>query len=217
MTEMTPDNPPQMPKIEYSKIVVPLAVMFLTKNVPYFDFAKNPDGIRPCQGALVAVTILVLTIHYYIYTLVNNNSKKDIKIAVPPKAAPQLFGPPAEAPTEDKYTKTTYKEYEIGLLRESGQSLLFNIGFAMFMSFKMNIHFSMIMSVVNVPLNFAESAIFRKYILGITTKSSGLSNIYDEKIVETNSNENPAKIASTASESTSVNNVKATGSVNEVD
>ena len=214
---MTPDNPPQMPKIEYSKIVVPLAVMFLTKNVPYFDFVKNPDGLRPCQGALVAVTILVLTIHYYIYTLVNNNSKKDIKIAVPPKPAPQLFGPPAEAPTEDKYTKTTYKEYEIGLLRESGQSLLFNIAFAMFMSLKMNIHFSMVMSVVNVPLNFVESAIFRKYMLGITKKTSGLSNIYDEKIVETNSDENPVKIANTTSESTSVNNIKSTSNVNEID
>jgi len=212
---MTPDTPPQMPKIEYSKIVVPLAVMFLTKNVPFFNFVENPGNVRPCQAALVSVTILVLTIHYYIYVCVNNNVKKDLKIAVPPKPAPQLFGPPAESPSEDKYTKTTYKEYEIGLLRESGQSLLFNIVFAMFMSYKMNIHFSMIMSVVNVPLNFVESTIFRKYVLGITKNTTtGSCNLYDEKIVDDDTNKDPVKITSTASTS---NNTKPSSSVNEVD
>ena len=54
-------------------------------------------------------------------------------------------------------------------------------------------------------------------MLGITKKTSGLSNIYDEKIVETNSDENPVKIANTTSESTSVNNIKSTSNVNEID
>ena len=102
----------------------------------------------------------------------------DKKIWVPPKAKPTLpfgLGPPAEPIKAEDYEASTYKAHEIKLLQESGQSIVMSLAISLFMSFKFQVHVSLLMQSVMLPMNTLDSIVLKKYILGIKKE-----NMYSE-------------------------------------
>lgn len=128
------------------------------------------------------MTILVLAIYGYIYTRVNG--KSDAKqIWVPPKPKASLpfgLGPPAEPIKAEDFEKTTYKDYEIKLLKETVQQLVMSSVMSYFMSMKFEIYISLLVQVITLPFNLYEFTLFKKYIMGQQKKSDG-SNLYGEE------------------------------------
>lgn len=104
------------------------------------------------------------------YLLLGGNKKRNVKIWVPPKAKPVLpfgMGPPAEVVKAEDYVETTYNEYEIKLLKESAQGILMSVGISLLMSFKFNVHVSLITQSVSGPVNLIDSLVLKKYLLGM--------------------------------------------------
>lgn len=141
-------------------------MLFLSKKIDM----KDPQIILYAQIGLISVGALILLIHAYVYFALNKKSKDDEKkIWVPPKPKPQLpfnMGPPPEPVKPEDYEATTYKEYETKLLRESGFGVLMSLGISMFMSIKFNVHVSLLMQSVMMPMNLLDSLVLKKYILG---------------------------------------------------
>jgi Phosphate transport (Pho88) len=112
----------------------------------------------------------LISLHILVYLLLGGNKKKSVKIWVPPKAKPVLpfgLGPPAEVVKAEDYTETTYNEYEIKLLKESAQGILMSVGISLLMSFKFNVHVSLITQSVSGPVNLIDSLVLKKYLLGM--------------------------------------------------
>ena len=77
------------------KMIALPAMLYFGRKIDFTD----PEIVKIGQISLVSVGILLLTIHYYIYTRIQ--AKKDNRpVWVPPKAKPQMpFGlGPAEEP-----------------------------------------------------------------------------------------------------------------------
>jgi hypothetical protein len=106
--------------------------------------------------------------------------KDKTTIWVPPKAAPSLpFGPPAENPKSSDFKKTTVYDHEISLLKDALLAVGMSGGMAVVMSLKFNVHASLIMQAVMMPIGVFEVPVFYKYILGRITKSDG-TTLYGE-------------------------------------
>jgi hypothetical protein len=154
-------------------------MLFLSKKIDM----KDPQIILYAQIGLTSVVSLILLIHAYVYFVMNSKSKDDEKkIWVPPKPKPQLpfnLGPAPEPVKPEEYEHTTYKEYETKLLRESVFSVLMSFGISMFMSFKFNVHVSLLMQSVMTPMGLLDNLVLKKYILG-----SKNPRIYNEEFAE---------------------------------
>ena len=95
-------NQPKAPKLELKMLVMP-ALLFLSKQI---DF-KDPNVIQMGQVGLVTVAVLLLSIHYFVYTRANSN-KSDVDIYVPPKPKSQLpfgLGPAPEPVKPEDFEK----------------------------------------------------------------------------------------------------------------
>ena len=124
---------------------------------------------------LFAVSVALLGIHYLAYLQLGTNKKSEIKIWVPPKAKPVLpfgLGPPEEVVTPEQYVETTYEEHETKLLKDSAQQILLSVGIALLMSFKFNVHVSLVIQSVTSPVGLIDSVILKKYLLGYTENFS---------------------------------------------
>lgn len=148
-------------------------VKIIPKELP------NDDMIQKAQIGLATVAIVLMSIYYLVYSKVNAKGKENDKdIWVPPKAKPALpfgLGPPAEPVKVEDFTKTTLRQHEIGLVKESAQAMVFPIAIAFFMSLKMNVHVSLMMQGVMVPLNAFDSLVLKKYLLGSEAEYGELS------------------------------------------
>jgi hypothetical protein len=168
---------PAAPKLELKMLALP-AVLFLSRKI---DF-KDPEIVKYSQITFITVTVLILTLHFYAYSRVT--AKKNEKVIfVPPKAKPSLpfgLGPPAEPVKPEDYTMTTYGDHETGLLKESAGSICMSMLITLFMSFKFNIHMSLVMQSVMLPLNSYDSIVLKKYILGIVKNAEGGEKLYSE-------------------------------------
>lgn len=103
------------------------------------------------------------------YLQLSTNTKSAILIWVPPKAKPVIpfgLGPPEEVVTPDKYVETTYAEHEMKLLKDSAQQILLSMGITLLMSFKFNVHVSLVIQSVTGPVGLIDSIILKKYLLG---------------------------------------------------
>lgn len=104
------------------------------------------------------------------------------KIWVPPKPQPKLpfgLGPPETPAKPEDYKATTYTEHEIDLIKSEIGSMAMSLGITLLMSYKFNIHLSLLMQSVMTPMNTIESLVLKKYILGVKTAGDG-SNLYKE-------------------------------------
>ncbi len=123
----------------------------------------------------------MLAAYFFIYQKVN--SKSDSKtIWVPPKAKPSLpfgLGPAPEPVKPEDFEKTTYKDYEVKLLKENVQQLIMGGAMSYFMTLKFQIYISLVVQIVTMPLNLYENILFKKYIMGVTKKDDG-SLLYGE-------------------------------------
>lgn len=135
----------------------------------------NQEMIEYAQMGLIGVAVLLMTVYYYIYGRIEANAKKDddqtATVYMPPKPKPTLpfgMGPAPEPITEDDFTETTIKAHEVGLVKEIAQSMVFPVAIAYFMSLKMNVHVSLVMQSVMLPVNAMDSPIVKKYIFGST-------------------------------------------------
>jgi hypothetical protein len=132
----------------------------------------------------------LISLHILVYLLLGGNKKKSVKIWVPPKAKPVLpfgMGPPAEVVKAEDYVETTYNEYEIKLLKESAQGILMSVGISLLMSFKFNVHVSLITQSVSGPVNLIDSLVLKKYLLGMNK-----DNLYGEFLHEPTEADLPA-------------------------
>ena len=130
----------------------------------------NEDMIQKAQMGLATVVVVLMTLFYYVYSRVQASGKEaDKEIWVPPKPKPTLpfgMGPAPEEIKAEDFKKTTLREHEMGVLKESASGMVFPIGIAFFMSLKMNVHVSLLMQAVMVPLNAMDSLVLKKYVLG---------------------------------------------------
>jgi Phosphate transport (Pho88) len=120
----------------------------------------------------------MLSLHFLVYLQLGGNKKRNVKIWVPPAAKPVLpfgMGPPAEDVKPEEYKESTYGDHEMKLLKESVTSVLMSTGISLLMSFKFNVHVSLIIQTVTGPLGAVDSLILKKYILGISK-----DNMYGE-------------------------------------
>lgn len=112
------------------------------------------------------------------------NSKNDKKeIWVPPKAKPSLpfgLGPPEEPVKPEDYEHTNYKDYELKLIKDAVQQLLFSCVIAYFVSTKFEIYLSLLVQTITTPMGLIENALVLKYLLGKTKNSDGTS-LYNEQ------------------------------------
>lgn len=112
----------------------------------------------------------MLSLHLLVYLQLGGNKKRNVKIWVPPKAKPVLpfgLGPPAEIVRPEEYVESTYAEHELKVLKESVQAIVMSTGISLLMSFKFNVHVSLIIQAVSGPVGLIDSVILKKYILGI--------------------------------------------------
>ena len=148
------------------RLVLP-AMLFLSKKIDMTD----PKIIFYAQVGLLSVGTIMLLIHGYCYMMMSTNKDKR-DIWVPPKAKPTLpfgLGPPAEPVKAEEFEKTTYKEYETKLLKESAFGILMSLAISMGMSLKFNVHVSLLMQSVMMPMGLLDSLVIKKYILGSKT------------------------------------------------
>jgi len=160
-----------------ARLVLP-AMLFLTKKIDM----KDATNVQYAQFALIGVGAFILLIHLYVFVVLSTKKGKDEgkAIWVPPKPKPQLpfgLGPPPEPVKPEEFEHTTYKEYEMKLLRESAQGIVMSLGITMFMSIKFQVHVSLLMQSVMMPLNLLDSVVLKKYLLG--TKGT----VYNEQFV----------------------------------
>lgn len=105
-----------------------------------------------------------------IYQMVSSKKDKTL-IWVPPKAQPSLpFGPQPDAPKSEDFVATNYHDHEIKLIMEALQALAMSVGIAAVMSFKFDIHMSIMMNCVMVPLGLYENLLVKSYLLGMKTE-----------------------------------------------
>lgn len=145
------------PKLDYKMFILPV-VLLLTRKINFKDAATEPAEVREegarniwlAQQGIIAVTVLMSTIYLYIYSRITQQKDCDTKIWVPPKPKPTLpfnMGPPAEPEKPEDYEETTYAEFENKQLRDAAGALAFNVGIALFMSYKFHVHVSLLMQV----------------------------------------------------------------------
>lgn len=115
------------------------------------------------------VSAALLGIHFMAYLQLSTNKSAATIIWVPPKAKPVLpfgLGPPEEVVTPDKYEETTYEKHEMKLLKDSAQQIVMSMGITLLMSFKFNVHVSLVIQSVTGPVGLIDSIILKKYLLG---------------------------------------------------
>lgn len=148
------------------------------------EIATDLDWINPIVDLQInpffhiSESVILISLHILAYLLLGGNKKKSVKIWVPPKAKPVLpfgLGPPAEVVKAEDYVETTYNEYETKLLKESAQGILMSMGISLLMSFKFNVHVSLITQSVSGPVNLIDSLVLKKYLLGMNK-----DNLYGE-------------------------------------
>ena len=105
------------------------------------------------------------------------DKKKDLKaIWVPPKAKPSLpfgLGPPAEPVEAKDYEETTYHAHEKKLLQEAVQAALMSAGISFFMSYQFQVHMSLLMQSIMMPLGAWDNLLLKKYVFGVTKAADG--------------------------------------------
>ena len=127
--------------------------------------------------------MLLMTVYYYVFNRVNAQGPTGKKeIWVPPKAKPALpfgLGPPAEPLKLEDFKETTLAQHESDLIKEQAQSLVFPVAIAYFMSFKFNVHVSLLMQAVMLPVNSLDCAVIKKYLFGAKNNGEG-ETMYNE-------------------------------------
>ena len=101
---------------------------------------------------------------------------------MPPKPKASLpfgLGPAAEPLKVEDFEKTTYKEYEMKLIKEVAQQTVMNAVITLFMGYQFKIHLSLLIQPVMIPLGLFEAVIFQKYVMGVVKQADG-SNLYNE-------------------------------------
>lgn len=124
---------------------------------------------------------VVLSLYYYLYTKVSS-SKDDKKIWVPPKPKPSLpfgLGPAPEPIKIEDFEATTYRDYEVKLVKEGVQAVVMSGGISYLMSLKFSPMALLIQSVM-IPITMSENLVLRKYLLGVTKNAEG-GNLYNEE------------------------------------
>lgn len=81
------------------------------------------------------------------------------------------LGPPEKPLTASDYKATTYMDHEVELIKNEVSAMLMSLGITLLMSLKFNVHISLIMQSVLVPMNTIESIVLKKWLLGIKTES----------------------------------------------
>lgn len=169
---------PPMPKIDYKMIVLP-AVMLYSKKI---DFTDN-ETIQTLQFCFGTVAILVLTFYFFVYTRITANKNGGTKIWVPPKPEPSIpfIGPPPKEITVDDYVETTYHGHEVDEVKKAAQGIATTMGITFLMSLKFNIHMSLLVQAIMLPLNAYDNVLVKKYIFGAQKSPEG-GLLYNEHL-----------------------------------
>lgn len=153
---------PPMPKID-TKTIVLLGCLLIQKKI---DFT-NPDILNTFRTVFISMIVVVATVYYLVYTSINKKQNKT-KIWVPPKPVPSIpFLPAPEPEKKEEHKETTYFDHEMSLLQANVGEVLMACGIAAFMTFKMNIHVSLMSQCILLPLGLWENLLVKQHVLGI--------------------------------------------------
>lgn len=127
----------------------------------------------------------MLSIYFYVYNLAMAKSDKDkpIWVSKPKPTLPFGLGPPPEPLKPEDFDETTYGEHEKKLLLEAAKGILMSGAISFFMSMKFNVHMSLLIQSVMMPLNAFDMIVLKKYILGLKKNNDG-SNLYHEFLIQ---------------------------------
>jgi len=184
------------PKLDFKMLVLPAMLLFSKK----IDF-KDPEILKLVQAAFITgpflcggaiinnlliiylftVAILMLSLYLYVYTLVTKRADraKAIWVSKPKQQLPFGLGPPPEQLKPEDFDETTYEKHEKKLLLEAAQAIIMSGAISFFMSIKFNVHMSLLIQAVMMPLNAFDMLVLKKYILGVQKSSDG-TNLYNE-------------------------------------
>jgi hypothetical protein len=143
------------------------------------------------------VSIFLVTVYYYCYSLIGKSASGKKNIWVRPKPKPALpfgLGPAPEPLKLEEFrpsaeTSLTLAEYETEMVKEQVQAMIFPIAIAYFMSLKFNVHVSLMMQAVMLPLNALDSGIIKKYIFGSKSGNGGYGDADAAVVLEWNGGE----------------------------
>lgn len=174
---------PAQPKFDLKMLVMP-AMMLLNKLV---DFTK-PEVVQYAQIGFFSVVVAALSVYGFVYLRSTSSSSSADKktIWIPPKAQPQLpFGlSPAPEPSKPAdFKKTTFKDHEFDLLKETVTQLCVTVAICTFIGFKFKVYFSFLVQCVMIPMGIYENILFKKYVLGVKKNGDGTS-LYGEFLKE---------------------------------
>lgn len=167
---------PDAPKLELKSLIVPAIVFFHKKFINFED----PGVVEKARLALYTVAALSLALYFLLWDLVRRKKDNKTAIWVPPAAQQAIpFMPKPEPPKPEDFEKTTYEAHELKLVRGAVQSLLLSSGIAVFVSYKFNIHVSILMQAIMIPMNLWDSPILKKHFLGVNSGGA----LYNELFV----------------------------------
>jgi len=78
------------------------------------------------------------------------------------------------------YEETTYADYEVKLLKESISSIAMSVIISLVMSFKFQVHMSLMIQSIMLPMNLIDNPCIKKYALGLVMKQSADDLLYGE-------------------------------------
>lgn len=192
-------------KLDLKVFVMP-AMMLLSRKIPFMlpnpayicteddppvcpdpkgDIPKelpNEELIQQCQIGLVTIVVVLFSVLFYVYQRVQSKAAQKT-IWVPPKAQPKLpfgLGPAAKEVTKEDFTETTMATHESNMVKEAAQGMILPVGIAFFMSMRMNVHLSLVMQMIMLPMNMYDNLVFKKYVMGATKNADGQDAMYDE-------------------------------------
>ena len=174
-TTTADDESPKFPGLDL-KMPLTLGIIYFTRQYD-LTVEENLNFARMCLGGAVAFTLLSYLI---VFLRISMKSSDKTPIWVPPKAKPAIpFQPPPPAPEPSEYEQTTYYDYEMKLLREACTQGGMSLGIAVVMSFKFNIHMSVMLQSAMLPYSIWDVKVCRTN-LGLASLFSSEKHHYGE-------------------------------------
>ena len=178
-TDTATDASPKFPAIDL-KMPLTLGIIYFTRSYD-LKVEENLEFARMCLGGAVAFTFALYLI---VFLRIWMKSSDKTTIWVPPKAKAAVpFQPPPPAPEPSEYEASTYYDYEMKLFREACTQSGMSLGIAVVMSFKFNIHMSVMLQTAMLPYSIWDIKVCRTN-LGLASLFSSEKFHYGEKMTK---------------------------------
>lgn len=133
---------------------VRIAVMMVSMGLSRLVDTSNPDTLFKVRIAYVFCVLLNTAVFYYIRTVIRR-THDDTKIYI----VNRMLG-------QEMVEETTYFEKEETMCTQTMTGAVSSIAMSLgLMSFKMGLHYGLVMYMIQLPFNIYTNPLFQKYIL----------------------------------------------------